>query len=82
MTTEETRSDRPTATSSGPRRGVAIGVAGGLLAGTAAGLVFGVPGLTSATSSEVTPAAVVQQVGEDAATSPSDASRRAGNPPP
>jgi hypothetical protein len=78
MTTEETRSDRPNATSSGPRRGVAIGVAGGLLAGTAAGLVFGVPGLTSATSSEVTPAAVVQQVGEDAATSPSDAPAEPG----
>jgi hypothetical protein len=78
MISEETRSDRPTATSSGPRRGVAVGVAGGLLAGTAAGLVFGVPGLTSATSSEVTPAAVVQQVDENGATTPSDASTEPG----
>lgn len=44
-----------------------MGLAGGLLAGTAAGLVFGVPGLTSATSDAV-PAALVQQTDEPDAT--------------
>lgn len=54
------------ATPSGKRRGIAVGVAGGLLAGTAAGLVFGVPGLTGAASTDVavSQAAVVQQTDE------------------
>jgi hypothetical protein len=46
------------------RRALTIGVAGGLLAGTAAGLVFGVPGLTSASSDSGVTAAVVQQTDE------------------
>lgn len=45
-----------------PRRRLSIGIAGGLLAGTAAGIVFGVPGLSSAT--DATPAALVQQADE------------------
>ena len=51
------------ATPSGKRRGIAVGLAGGLLAGTAAGLVFGVPGLSSAASTDVavSQAALVQQ---------------------
>jgi hypothetical protein len=54
------------ATPSGKRRGIAVGIAGGLLAGTAAGLVFGVPGLTSAASTDVavSQAALVQQTDE------------------
>jgi hypothetical protein len=53
-------------TPSGKRRGIAVGITGGLLAGTAAGLVFGVPGLTGAASTDVavSQAAVVQQVDE------------------
>jgi hypothetical protein len=53
------------------RRGVTAGLTLGLLGGTAAGLVFGVPGLTSAASSDVAvqSAAVVQQVDE---TDPTD----------
>lgn len=50
------------------KRGVAVGLAAGLLGGTAAGLVFGVPGLTSA-SSDIVPAApvegLVQQADDD-----------------
>jgi hypothetical protein len=53
------------------RRGLTIGIAGGLLAGTAAGLVFGVPGLTSASSDSGVTAALVQQTDEpDPATDP------------
>lgn len=49
----------------GGRRGLTIGLAGGLLAGTAAGLVFGVPGLSSASSDAASaPAALVQQTDE------------------
>ncbi len=79
MTNEDTPNDRGI-TSSGRRRSVTIGVAGGLLAGTAAGLVFGVPGMTSAASSDVsaTPAAVVQQVDDDGATTPPDAPAEMG----
>ena len=55
-------SNHHTSTSRTGRRGLAIGLTGGLLAGTAAGLVFGVPGLSSASSAM--PAAVVQQVDE------------------
>jgi hypothetical protein len=68
MTYEDTPNHRRDATSK--RRGVVIGVAGGLLAGTAAGLVFGVPGLTNAGSSDVSvaPAAIVQQVDDDGST--------------
>ena len=64
----------PAAESTGKRRGVAIGVAGGLLAGSAAGLVFGVPGLTSAASSDVAvqSAAVVQQVDDTDPTVPAE----------
>ena len=49
---------------SGVNRAVAAGLTLGLIGGTAAGLVFGVPGLTSAASSDVAvqPAAIVQQV--------------------
>ena len=49
---------------SGLNRAVAAGLTLGVLGGTAAGLVFGVPGLTSAASSDVAaqPAAIVQQV--------------------
>ncbi len=77
-TTVMTNQDTPTKSPTGrpnTRRGITIGVAGGLLAGTAAGLVFGVPGLTSAASSDVTvtPAAVVQQVDEGDTTTPPDA---------
>ncbi len=66
MTNANIPTSDPTAESAGKRRGVAIGVAGGLLAGTAAGLMFGVPGLTSAASGDVTvqQAAVVQQTDE------------------
>src|SRR6188508_2005175 len=46
-------------------RGLTIGLAAGLLGGTAAGLVFGVPGLSSASS----PSAVVQQTDD---TTPGD----------
>lgn len=46
-------------------RGLTIGLAAGLLGGTAAGLVFGVPGLSSASS----PSAVVQQTDD---TTPDD----------
>jgi polyhydroxyalkanoate synthesis regulator phasin len=60
------------ASGSGRRRGVAIGIAGGLLAGTAAGLVFGVPGLTSA-ASDSTPAVVVQQTDETDPSTPAPA---------
>lgn len=83
MTNENTPTSNPAAESTGKRRGVAIGVAGGLLAGSAAGLVFGVPGLTSAASSDIAvqSAAVVQQVddtdptvpAEDPAADPADA---------
>jgi hypothetical protein len=61
-------------TKPGARRGLTIGLAGGLLAGTAAGLVFGVPGLTSAASSDVavTPAAIAQQVDETDPTAPGE----------
>ena len=50
-------------------KAVAVGLAAGLLGGTAAGMVFGVPGLSSA-SSDVTvePAALVQQTEEDGTT--------------
>ena len=53
---------------SGTNRSVAAGLTLGVIGGTAAGLVFGVPGLTSAASSDVavTPAALVQQVDNDA----------------
>ena len=53
---------------SGPNRAVAAGLTLGVLGGTAAGLVFGVPGLTSAASSDVAaqPAAIVQQVDDTA----------------
>lgn len=79
MTNEDFHDDRRNVTS-GKRRGVTIGVAGGLLAGTAAGLVFGVPGLTSAASSDVTvtPAAVVQQVEDDGSASATDAPAEMG----
>lgn len=67
MTNEDTLDPASNpATTSGKRRGIAVGIAGGLLAGTAAGLVFGVPGLTSAASTDVavSQAAVVQQTDE------------------
>jgi polyhydroxyalkanoate synthesis regulator phasin len=68
MTSEDTLNPTPApATPSGKRRGIAAGIAGGLLAGTAAGLVFGVPGLTSAASTDVavSQAALVQQTDEN-----------------
>jgi hypothetical protein len=70
----------PRPATSGKRRGITIGSAGGLLAGAAAGLVIGVPGLTSATSSDViaTPAAVVQQADEDGSATRSDAPAEMG----
>lgn len=52
----------------GGRSGLAVGLAGGLLAGTAAGLVFGVPGLTGAASTDAVPAVLVQQTDETATT--------------
>jgi polyhydroxyalkanoate synthesis regulator phasin len=72
MTNEDTLdSTHDSATPAGKRRGIAIGIAGGLLAGTAAGLVFGVPGLTSAASTDVSvsQAALVQQTDETDTTS-------------
>jgi len=49
---------------SGLNRAVVAGLTLGVIGGTAAGLVFGVPGLTSAASSDTAlqPAAIVQQV--------------------
>jgi hypothetical protein len=67
MTNEDTLNSTPNPEArSGKRRGIAVGIAGGLLAGTAAGLVFGVPGLTSAASTDVaaSQAALVQQTDE------------------
>jgi polyhydroxyalkanoate synthesis regulator phasin len=67
MTNEDTRTPTPDPSArSGKRRGIAVGLAGGLLAGTAAGLVFGVPGLTSAASTDasVSQSALVQQADE------------------
>jgi polyhydroxyalkanoate synthesis regulator phasin len=67
MTNEDTRTPTPDPSArSGRRRGIAVGIAGGLLAGTAAGLVFGVPGLTSAASTDasVSQSALVQQADE------------------
>ena len=63
------RKDHPSGRS-GVNRGVAAGLTLGVIGGTAAGLVFGVPGLSNAASSDVavTPAAVVQQVEDDAVT--------------
>lgn len=58
------------------RRGLTIGIAGGLLAGTAAGLVFGVPGLTSASSDSGVTAALVQQVDDS---DPADAPPEMGS---
>lgn len=54
----------------GKNRSIAAGLTLGVIGGTAAGLVFGVPGLSSAASSDVavTPAAIVQQVDDDAVT--------------
>ncbi len=73
MTNENIPSSKPTTDSTGKRRGVALGVAGGLLAGTAAGLVFGVPGLTSAASSDVAvQSALVQQVDDTDPTVPAE----------
>jgi uncharacterized protein YidB (DUF937 family) len=64
MNNQDITTSSQTPRSTGRRRG-AIGLAGGLLAGTAAGLVFGVPGLSSAASSDsMTSAAVVQQADE------------------
>jgi hypothetical protein len=58
-------SNQTTTSKPGGRRGLTIGLAGGLLAGTAAGLVFGVPGLSSASSDAASaPAALVQQTDE------------------
>ena len=58
-------SNETTTSKPGGRRGLTIGLAGGLLAGTAAGLVFGVPGLSSASSDAASaPAALVQQTEE------------------
>jgi polyhydroxyalkanoate synthesis regulator phasin len=58
-------SNETTTSKPGGRRGLTIGLAGGLLAGTAAGLVFGVPGLSSASSDAASaPAALVQQTDE------------------
>ena len=60
-----------TSTNRSGRRGLTIGLAGGLLAGTAAGLVFGVPGLSSASAGPGVTAALVQQTDEvDPATDP------------
>jgi hypothetical protein len=60
-----TMSNETTTSKPGGRRGLTIGLAGGLLAGTAAGLVFGVPGLSSASSDAASaPAALVQQTDE------------------
>lgn len=58
---ETTPTPDPTARASRPRsrRGLTTGMAIGLLGGTAAGLVFGVPGLTSASSNDL--AALVGQ---------------------
>lgn len=50
--------------SSGRRRG-AIGLVGGLLAGTAAGFVFGMPGLSSAASSDVAVSAAIAQQADE-----------------
>jgi polyhydroxyalkanoate synthesis regulator phasin len=75
MTNEDTLHPTPDpAAPSGRRRGIAVGLAGGLLAGTAAGLVFGVPGLTSASSTDVavSQAALVQQT-DDTDTTTEDA---------
>ncbi len=78
MTNEDALNPTPDpATPSGKRRGIAVGIAGGLLAGTAAGLVFGVPGLTSAASTDVavSQAALVQQTDEtDTTTDETDTS--------
>jgi len=58
-------SNETTTTKPGGRRGLSIGLASGLLAGTAAGLVFGVPGLSSASSDAVSaPVGLVQQTDE------------------
>ncbi len=56
-------------------KAVAAGLAVGVLGGTAAGLVFGVPGLSNAASSDVVavPAAVVQQVDPTDPAVPADA---------
>jgi hypothetical protein len=61
-----------TSTNRSGRRGLTIGLAGGLLAGTAAGLVFGVPGLSSASAADqgVTTALVQQADDVDPATDP------------
>ena len=67
MINEDTLNSTPSpASPAGKRRGIAVGLAGGLLAGTAAGLVFGVPGLSSAASTDVavSQAALVQQTDE------------------
>lgn len=67
MTNQDVLNPTPNpATPSGKRRGITVGIAGGLLAGTAAGLVFGVPGLTSAATTDVavSQAALVQQTDE------------------
>ncbi len=66
MNNENSFTSNESVASRGARRGVAIGITGGLLAGAAAGFVFGVPGLTSAASSDgaVQQAAIVQQVDE------------------
>jgi len=67
MSNEDVLNPTPNpSTPSGKRRGIAVGIAGGLLAGTAAGLVFGVPGLTSAASTDVavSQAALAQQTDE------------------
>ncbi|MEO1059438.1 MAG: hypothetical protein AAFY28_21230, partial [Actinomycetota bacterium] len=53
------------------RAGVAVGLTAGLIGGAAAGLVFGVPGLTSASVSD-SPSAVLAQVDETDPTAPSD----------
>ncbi|SRR6056297_307054 len=73
MTSPDSTSDVGT-TPTGKGRTVAVGLAGGLLAGAAAGFVFGVPGMTSAapTDAVATPAAVAQQVDDDAITEPSE----------
>jgi len=63
-TPETNTSEKDTAkSSSGKRKGLALGLTVGLLGGAAAGLVLGVPGLSSAAETD-TAAAIVQQTDE------------------
>jgi len=65
---------------SGLNRAVAAGLTLGVIGGTAAGIVFGVPGLTSAASSDTAlqPTAIVQQVDDTDPLAPADGPAEAG----